>query len=84
MTVTDKLTEVYNEIDSRGINLKDYGIHDDEDLILKALNSFLSNLDTEFDPDVLDMQAWNPDEDEELVFDDIDEVEFWNIVGVRE
>ncbi len=44
MSITESLDELYEELDAEGVNLSDYGIYDEEDLTIFALNYLMSHL----------------------------------------
>ena len=58
MTITETLDELYNDIEEEGITLSDYGIYDEEDLKVFALNYLMSHLSEAFE---------ELDEEEDLV-----------------
>lgn len=79
MSVSAAISQIYNKADEMGINLQDFGIHDEEDLTERALTSFLDNMDVEFDYETLDMQSWNPENDEEdSATDEFDSDDAWD------
>lgn len=45
MTITETLNELYELIDSKGIDLFDLGVDDEDDLIILALNNLMKNMD---------------------------------------
>ena len=60
MTITETLNEVYELLDSKGIDLADLGVDDEEDLIILALNNFMNNIDDiieEMEIDELEMDG---------------------------
>ena len=63
MTITETLNELYELLDSKGIDLVDLGVDDEEGLIILALNNLISNLDTIIEEISID----DIDEDNDLV-----------------
>jgi len=63
MTLTELLDELYDEIDTEGIILTEFGIYDEEDLNMFAIRYLMSNLKEAFSTDVDDLD----DEEDELV-----------------
>lgn len=49
MSITEILDELYEEIDSEGIDLNAFDIHDEEDLTAFALRYLISNLTNAFE-----------------------------------
>ena len=49
MSITEVLDELYEEIDSDGITLSDFGIYDEEDLKVFALNYLIAHLKEAFE-----------------------------------
>ena len=86
MSITELLSQIYNEADRKGINLEKFGIHDDDDLIIKALTLLSNDLeDVFYDNDVENMDEGVEDEDELPEWlEDITEDEFDRIVGIRQ
>lgn len=79
MTITELLSQIYNEADRKGIDLTKFGIHDDEDLIVKALTLLTNDLEDFFWDDDVD----DEDNESEEWNDDITDEEFNKIVGIR-
>jgi len=49
MAITELLDELYEEIDSEGINLENFSIYDEEDLTAFALRYLMANLGNAFE-----------------------------------
>lgn len=63
MSISDSITRVFNAAESSRIKLEDFGIKDEDDLVVFALNFLLANFDGAFDVDSLETESWNPDEE---------------------
>jgi hypothetical protein len=48
MSITELLTQLYKELEERGTDLNDFGINDDEDMLMFALRYLENNLEDAF------------------------------------
>jgi len=71
MSVTGTLTQIYQEAERKGINLRKFGIHSDEDLIERGLETLFGDLDEYFYDE-------SDDEFDDESEEEIDEEDAWD------
>ena len=80
MTVTELLSQIYNEAERKGIDLRKFGIYDDEDLIIRALTFLSNDLEDIFYEDDINMDDGDMFEEESDWLEDVSDEDFGRII----